>query len=131
MSDLSIKNSESSPEVDDFEYELPFELIAQEPLLERSKSRLLHLDKATGKLNHCHFENLVDLLQAGDLLVLNNTKVIPARLIAKRHSGGQIKMLLLKQVGSSPRVWEALVTPIKAAQAWGTTDSSNCERREF
>ena len=113
MPDLSIKNPEESPEVGDFEYDLPFELIAQEPLLERSKSRLLHLDKATGKLHHCYFENLVELLQAGDLLVLNNTKVIPARLIARRHSGGIIKLLLLKQVGSSPRVWEALVTPIK------------------
>ncbi|CAN5354187.1 tRNA preQ1(34) S-adenosylmethionine ribosyltransferase-isomerase QueA [soil metagenome] len=113
MSDLSIKNSEDSPEVGDFEYDLPFELIAQEPLLERSKSRLLHLDKATGQLHHYYFENLVELLQAGDVLVLNNTKVIPARLIAKRHSGGTIKLLLLKQVGSSPRIWEALVTPIK------------------
>ncbi len=113
MSDLSIKNSEDSPAVGDFEYDLPFELIAQEPLLERSKSRLLNLDKATGELHHLYFENLVELLQAGDLLVLNNTKVIPARLIAKRHSGGMIKLLLLKQVGSSPRVWEALVTPIK------------------
>ncbi|MBI2811960.1 MAG: S-adenosylmethionine:tRNA ribosyltransferase-isomerase [Candidatus Melainabacteria bacterium] len=113
MSDLPIKNSDDSPVVGDFEYDLPFELIAQEPLLERSKSRLLNLNKATGDLHHCYFENLVELLQAGDLLVLNNTKVIPARLIAKRHSGGMIKLLLLKQVGSSPRVWEALVTPIK------------------
>ena len=113
MSDLSIKDSEDSFCVEDFEYDLPFELIAQEPLLERSNSRLLHLDKGTGKLDHGSFGNLVELLQEGDLLVLNNTKVIPARLIAKRPSGGTIKMLLLKQVGSSPRVWEALVTPIK------------------
>ncbi len=113
MSDLSIKNSEDSSGVADLEYDLPFELIAQEPLLERAQSRLLYLDKATNELHHHHFEDLVELLQAGDLLVLNNTKVIPARLIAKRPSGGTIKLLLLKQVGSSPRVWEALVTPIK------------------
>ncbi len=113
MSDLSTKNSQDSSAVTDFEYDLPFELIAQEPLLERSQSRLLHLDQATNELHHYHFENLVELLQAGDLIVLNNTKVIPARLIAKRPSGGTIKLLLLRQVGSSPRVWEALVTPIK------------------
>lgn len=113
MSDLSIKNSENSSGVADFEYDLPFELIAQEPLLERSQSRLLHIDKTTNALHHYHFENLVELLKEGDVLVLNNTKVIPARLIAKRPSGGTIKLLLLRQVGSSPRVWEALVTPIK------------------
>lgn len=113
MSDLFIKNSEDSSGVADFEYDLPFELIAQEPLLERAQSRLLHLDKASNDLHHYHFENLVELLRAGDVLVLNNTKVIPARLIAKRPSGGTIKLLLLRQVGSSPRVWEALVTPIK------------------
>ncbi|MBS1954800.1 MAG: S-adenosylmethionine:tRNA ribosyltransferase-isomerase [Cyanobacteria bacterium SZAS-4] len=113
MSDLSIKNSEDCAGVEDFEYDLPFELIAQEPLLERSQSRLLHIEKATNQLHHCRFENLVEMLQTGDVLILNNTKVIPARLIAKRPSGGTIKLLLLRQVGSSPRVWEALVTPIK------------------
>jgi S-adenosylmethionine:tRNA ribosyltransferase-isomerase len=113
VSDLSIKDSEDSFCLEDFEYDLPFDLIAQEPLSERTKSRLLHLDKHTGELHHYFFENLVDLLRSGDTLVLNNTKVIPARLIAKRYSGGTIKLLLLKQVGSSPRVWEALVTPIK------------------
>ncbi len=99
--------------LDDFEYDLPFELIAQEPLKERTQSKLLHLNKQTGALNHGNFQNLVDLLQAGDVLILNNTKVLPARLIAKRHSGGTIKLLLLKQSGSSPRRWEAMVTPIK------------------
>jgi S-adenosylmethionine:tRNA ribosyltransferase-isomerase len=113
VSDLSSKDSEDSFCLEDFEYDLPFHLIAQEPLRERSKSRLLHLDKHTGELHHYFFENLIDLLRSGDTLVLNNTKVIPARLIAKRHSGGTIKLLLLKQVGSSPRIWEALVTPIK------------------
>jgi S-adenosylmethionine:tRNA ribosyltransferase-isomerase len=113
VSDLSIKDSQDSFCLEDFEYDLPFNLIAQEPLSERTKSRLLHLDKHTGELHHYFFENLVDLLRSGDTLVLNNTKVIPARLIAKRYSGGTIKLLLLKQVGSSPRIWEALVTPIK------------------
>lgn len=97
----------------DFEYDLPFELIAQAPLEERAKSRLLHLQAQSGAIEHCRFEDLQDLLIPGDVLVLNNTKVIPARLIARRHSGGTIKMLLLKQVGSSPRLWEALVTPIR------------------
>ncbi len=113
MSDLSITKSENSFRLEDFEYDLPLELIAQEPLLERTKSRLLRLDKNSGELQHCLFEDLVRLLSASDTLVLNNTKVIPARLIAKRHSGGMIKLLLLKQIGSSPRVWQALVTPIK------------------
>ncbi len=113
MSDLSMTKSENSFRLEDFEYDLPLELIAQEPLLERTKSRLLRLDKYSGELQHCLFEDLVRLLSEGDTLVLNNTKVIPARLIAKRHSGGMIKLLLLKQVGSTPRVWQALVTPIK------------------
>jgi S-adenosylmethionine:tRNA ribosyltransferase-isomerase len=113
VSDLSIIKSGNSPCLEDFEYDLPLELIAQEPLLERTKSRLLRLDRNSGELQHCFFEDLVTLLRAGDTLVLNNTKVIPARLIAKRHSGGMIKMLLLQQIGSTPRIWQALVTPIK------------------
>ncbi|MFN8550459.1 MAG: tRNA preQ1(34) S-adenosylmethionine ribosyltransferase-isomerase QueA [Candidatus Obscuribacterales bacterium] len=113
MSDLSTKATEESFRLEDFEYDLPFELIAQEPLRERASSRLLHLNKRTGETEHKTFADLIDFLKAGDVLILNNTKVLPARLIAKRQSGGTIKLLLLKQSGSSPRQWEAMVTPIK------------------
>ncbi len=127
MSNPSTKASEESFCLEDFEYDLPFELIAQAPLVERAKSRLLHLNKTTGAVQHGTFVDVVDLLQPGDLLILNNTKVLPARIIAKRHSGGTIKLLLLKQTGSSPRLWEAMVTPIKRLKPGEKlTVSSDC-----
>lgn len=96
----------------DFDYELPEELIAQEPLGERSASRLLLLDKATGERRHKVFHDITDYLRQGDCLVLNDTKVIPARLIGKREgSGGRAEVLLLKR--KEERVWEALVRPGK------------------
>ncbi|HEY9719965.1 MAG TPA: tRNA preQ1(34) S-adenosylmethionine ribosyltransferase-isomerase QueA [Trichormus sp.] len=99
--------------VEDFTYDLPPELIAQEPLAVRHQSRLLHLDRQSGATNHLHFENIVDVLRGGDLIVVNNTKVIPARVLARRQSGGQIKLLLIKPDAANPGIWEALVTPIK------------------
>ena len=113
MSDPIILESENLLRLEDFEYDLPTELIAQEPLKERCQSRLLHLDRVTGALAHHHFENIIDLLKTGDTIVLNDTKVIPARLIARRHSGGTIKLLLLKPEIHSAGVWQAMVTPIK------------------
>ena len=82
----------------DFYFDLPPELIAQDPLEDRSSSRLLVLDKETGEIEHKVFTDIVDYLHAGDCLVLNNTKVIPARLMGtKAETGAAIEVLLLKR----------------------------------
>ena len=79
----------------DFYFELPQELIAQDPLEERSSSRLLVLDKHTGAMSHCVFRDVISYLRPGDCLVLNNTKVIPARLLGEREgTGGRVEVLL-------------------------------------
>ena len=94
----------------DFYYELPEELIAQEPLEDRSGSRLLVLDKRTGEVRHQFFRDIIDYLRPGDCLVLNNTKVIPARLVGvKEDTGASVEVLLLKRRGAD--VWETLVKP--------------------
>ena len=99
----------------DFYYELPEELIAQDPLEDRSSSRLLVLDKETGEVSHHIFNEIVDYLEPGDCLVLNDTKVIPARLIgAKEDTGGRIEVLLLKR--REDHVWETLVKPGRKAR---------------
>ena len=96
----------------DFYYELPKELIAQDPLKDRASSRLLHLDRKTGAFSHEHFYDVKKWLQPGDTLVVNNTKVIPARLIGhKPDTGAAIEVLLLKR--RDAHVWETLVKPGK------------------
>ena len=95
----------------DFYFDLPEELIAQDPLLDRSSSKLLMLDQNTGETKHETFKNIADYLNPGDCLVLNNTKVIPARLIGNRETGGQVEVLLLKRHQND--VWETLVKPGK------------------
>lgn len=96
----------------DFYFELPQELIAQDPLEERSSSRLLVLDKATGEVSHRVFRDIADYLKPGDCLVLNNTKVIPARLLGEREgTGAHVEVLLLKRREGD--VWETLVKPGK------------------
>lgn len=96
----------------DFFFELPKELIAQDPLEERSSSRLLVLDKESGRVSHHVFRELPDYLRPGDCLVLNNTKVIPARLLGEREgTGGRVEVLLLKRREGD--VWETLVKPGK------------------
>ena len=85
-------------DVKDFDYDLPEELIAQDPLEDRSSSRLMVLDKKTGDIKHKIFRDVVDYLQPGDCLVLNNTKVIPARLFGvKEGTEAKIEILLLKR----------------------------------
>ena len=99
----------------DFYYDLPKELIAQTPLSDRSSSRLLVLDKNSGKIIHSHFKNIIDYLNPGDCLVLNDTRVIPARLIGeKEHTGGKIEFLLLNR--KSEREWEVILKPGKKAK---------------
>ena len=96
----------------DFYYDLPPELIAQTPLEKRDESRLLCLDKATGEWSHHHFYELPEFLRAGDCLILNNSRVLPARLLGRRlPGGGACEVLLLQDKGD--KVWECLVRPGK------------------
>ena len=96
----------------DFYFDLPEELIAQDPLEDRSSSRLLVLDKKTGATSHHIFREIKDYLKPGDCLVINDTKVIPARLIGEKEgTGGKVEVLLLKRKGND--VWETLVKPGK------------------
>ena len=98
--------------VTDFDYNLPEELIAQTPLKKRDSSRLLVLDKNNGDIKHETFSNITDYLRSGDVLVLNDTKVIPARLIGvKEETGAVIELLLLKDLGED--TWECLSKPAK------------------
>lgn len=97
---------------DDFDYELPKELIAQTPLKNRNGSRMMVLDKNTGKFSDNHFTDLINYLNEGDTLVLNDTKVIPARLIGhKIDTGAVIEVLMLKDLGGD--TWECLTKPAK------------------
>ena len=99
----------------DFYFDLPEELIAQDPLEDRSSSRLLLLNKDTGEFEHSVFKSILDYLNPGDCLVINNTKVIPARLIGEREgTGGKVELLLLKRKEND--VWETLVKPGKKAR---------------
>jgi len=93
----------------DFDYELPKELVAPYPMPKRSEARLLVLDRKTGGLEHRIFRDLVEYLRPGDLLVLNNTQVLPARLFGIRPTGGRVEALLLKRIEEN--VWEMLVKP--------------------
>ena len=98
--------------VSDFNYELPEELIAQDPLLKRSDSRLMVVHRSTGEIEHKHFSNVIEYLNPGDCLVINETKVIPARLMGvKEETGAVIEVLLLKNKGNN--IWETLVKPGK------------------
>lgn len=98
--------------VEDFDYELPKKLIAQHPLRERSDSRLLVVDRSTGVIEHRSFRDILDYIRTGDALILNDTRVIPARLIGvKQGTGARIEMLLLRQ--TEPTVWEVLAKPGK------------------
>ena len=99
-------------QLEDFDYDLPQELIAQVPLEKRDTSRLMVLDKNTGKVEHKHFTDILDYMEEGDTLVLNDTKVLPARLIGvKEDTGAVIEVLLLKDIEGA--TWECLTKPAK------------------
>ena len=93
----------------DFWYDLPEELIAQTPLEQRDTSRLLVLDRQTGAVNHKHFYDILDFLKPGDCLVMNDSRVLPARLLGHRPTGGAVELLLLKDLGD--KKWECLAKP--------------------
>ena len=116
-----------------FDYHLPPERIAQEPLPERDASRLLVLERATGRLEHRVFRDLPGLLRPGDLLVANRSRVFPARLLGRRESGGPAEVLLVRDLGGDR--WQALLRPgkrlqtgsVKVTKAGHYTDSDgNC-----
>ena len=96
-------------QVSDFDYYLPPELIAQDPIEPRDASRLLIMDRSDGSIRHSFFRDLGRELRPGDMLVLNDTKVLPARLYAHKESGAAIELLLLKQIGLD--IWQCLVRP--------------------
>ncbi len=101
--------------VKDFYFDLPQELIAQDPLEDRASSRLLVLDKKTGEVTHRGFRDILEYLRPGDCLVINDTKVIPARLFGvKEDTGAKIEVLLLKR--REHDIWETLVKPGKKAK---------------
>ena len=93
----------------DFDFELPEELIAQTPIQQRDHSRLMHLDKQTGEISHEHFFDLPRFLKKGDCLVLNDSRVLPARLIGCRSTGGSVELVLLRDLGEGR--WECLSRP--------------------
>ena len=94
----------------DFDYDLPEDLIAQKPLVQRDASRLLVYDRKTGKTEHRHFYNILEYLRPGDVLVLNNTRVLPARLFGvKRGTGRKVEFLLLNRLSATE--WEVILRP--------------------
>ena len=111
-------------ETKDLDYYLPEELIAQTPLVKRDSSRLLVLDKKTGEIEHKHFNNIIDYLVPGDVLVLNDTKVLPARLIGiKEETDAVIEVLMLKETGVN--TWECLSKPAKRVKIGTVIDFGN------
>src|SRR3984893_11581508 len=99
--------------ISDFDYDLPQELIAQTPIEPRDASRLLVLNRATGAIEHQHFRNIGTYLRPGDLLIANQSRVIPARLLGRRaETGGAVEVLLLaERPDLGPNCWETLVRP--------------------
>lgn len=108
-----VYNADTVPSTDltlqDFDYALPRDLIAPYPQRKRSEARLLVLDRKSRQIEHRIFRDLTDFLQAGDLLVLNNTKVLPARIFGRKATGGRVEALLLKSLGD--HTWQALLKP--------------------
>lgn len=102
----------------DFYYDLPEELIAQTPLEQRDSSRLLVLDRVTGDIEHKHFYDVIDYLKPGDCLVMNDSRVLPARLLGHRPTGGAVEVLLLRDLGK--KCWECLCKPGRKMQVGNT-----------
>jgi len=99
--------------LDDFDYDLPDDLIAQQPATQRDSSRLLVLERPNASLADKSFPDVVDFLQQGDVLIVNNTRVIPARLLGHKPSGGRVELLLVRQDGNDPACWLAMTRSSK------------------
>ena len=110
----------------DFDYNLDESLIAQLPSEKRENSRLMHLIRETKVVEHKHFYDIVDLLDENDFLVLNDTKVFPARIFAQKSTGANIEIFLLKEV--KPKIWEVLLKPAKRVKV---NDVLNCHDKLF
>ncbi len=108
-----MEKQETALDLKDFQFELPPELIAQEALEKRDASRLLVVDRANDTLKHVHFKDILGFFKSGDVIVANDTQVIPAKLFARRQSGGIVKLLLIKPTTASAAVWEAMATSTK------------------
>ena len=109
----------------DFYYELPEELIAQTPLQQRDASRLMVLNRVTGEIEHKHFYDIIDYLHPGDCLVLNDSRVLPARLLGHRPTGGAVEVLLLRDLGE--KKWECLCKPGKKMREGDTVSFGDGE----
>ena len=109
----------------DFYYDLPEELIAQTPLEQRDASRLMTLDRVTGEVAHKHFYDIIDSLNPGDCLVMNDSRVLPARLMGHRPTGGVVEVLLLRDLGN--KCWECLCKPGKKMQPGNEVSFGNGE----
>ena len=109
----------------DFYYDLPEELIAQTPLEQRDASRLMTLDRVTGEVAHKHFYDIIDSLNPGDCLVMNDSRVLPARLLGHRPTGGAVEVLLLRDLGN--KYWECLCKPGKKMQPGNEVSFGNGE----
>ena len=109
----------------DFWYDLPEELIAQTPLEQRDASRLMTLDRVTGEVAHKHFYDIIDYLNPGDCLVMNDSRVLPARLLGHRPTGGAVEVLLLRDLGN--KCWECLCKPGKKMQPGNEVSFGNGE----
>ena len=114
LSENNAQNHALTYTTHDFWYHLPEELIAQTPLQQRDASRLLALDKVTGKIKHGHFYDIVNYLAPGDCLVMNDSRVLPARLLGHRPTGGAVEVLLLRDLGD--KKWECLCKPGRKMQ---------------
>ena len=111
----------------DFYYDLPEELIAQTPLEKRDTSRLMVLDRQTGAVSHKHFYDIIDYLNPGDCLVMNDSRVLPARLLGHRPTGGAVEVLLLRDLGG--KRWECLCKPGRKMQVGNEVIFGNGELR--
>lgn len=111
---METKETEKTYQTKDFYYDLPEELIAQTPLQRRDASRLMVLDRETGAVEHKHFYDIIDYLHPGDCLVMNDSRVLPARLLGHRPTGGAVEVLLLRDLGD--KRWECLCKPGRKMQ---------------
>ena len=123
--DRVTKSEEFNLKTHDFYYDLPEELIAQTPLERRDGSRLMVLDRQTGEIEHKHFYDIVDYLRPGDCLVMNDSRVLPARLLGHRPTGGAVEVLLLRDLGD--KKWECLCKPGRKMREGDTVTFGNGE----